>query len=473
MRAIAEHDRTEETPEEWRADHSEADNMIFRIFRDDDGQPGGRVQNRVQAVGRMRAAVGTNFRPVPQASRATLATTGRPNLLKAESGRRKAESTAIDGKLSQQCSIDASSQDAASGVRDVAAIVAEVLRQTNAASDHRMFHPGVAHVEAKKLESVSEGNLTLREFYAGHLAEERARRVANGRNKRGTSQKDLAALSFWERLSQNPTLSELNAEAVQEFIGRAIAAGRRSTASGYVGHLRWILNEAKRAGILERVPAFQFPKVSRRAGHQEEQRQTLIYEIGGDLLGTLGKIFEAIEVPELKLAFLCGASFGPRTEDLLTLQWSSVDLLAARPVVRYVAEKTGTYHVVPLAPFLVGHLERCRTDERWLFPSLISHGAAEPAKSRACRRTVATLRSVAASVGFDFSQGGRTKAAEQKPFQILRATCNERFERHHARAGEWILGHAMNSLNRKSYQNPGSEIFSAVLTLPQPTEFLH
>jgi integrase len=198
----------------------------------------------------------------------------------------------------------------------------------------------------------------------------------------------------------------------------------------------------------------------------------LIYEMGGDLLGTLGRIHNAIETAELRLAFICGASFGPRTEDLLTLKWSDFDLAGERPVVRYVAEKTGTFHVVPLAPFLVDRLKAGRIDERWLFPNLISHQADNAAKSRACRRTVSQFRDAVTSTGFDFTAGGRGKG-EQKPFQVLRATCNERFERHHRRAGEWILGHAMNSLNRKSYQNPGTEIFHAVVSLPQPTVFLN
>lgn len=315
-------------------------------------------------------------------------------------------------------------------------------------------------------------SLTLRAFYLERLQSERTRRISNGRNKSGTAEKDLAALSFWERLSGNPSLSSLSDSIVQEFIGKAIEAGRRSTAAGYCGHLRWILNEAKRAGIVETVPAFSFPKVSRRSGLTEEHRETLIYEMGGDLLGTLGHIHNAIESAELRLAFICGASFGPRTEDLLTLKWSDFDLAGERPVVRYVAEKTGTFHVVPLAPFLVNQLKAGRIDERWLFPNLISHQADNAAKSRACRRTVSQFRDAVTSTGFDFSAGGRGKS-EQKPFQVLRATCNERFERHHRRAGEWILGHAMNSLNRKSYQNPGAEIFHAVASLPQPTVFLN
>ena len=465
MRAIYEPDQTQELPEDWQSDHSGFAPM--RIFRDDSGDSGDtspRTTASLNNAARLRKAVGTNFRGSP-VLRATLANTGRRNFAEPV---KPSPCVAADGLASPVPPPPMTeAQEPSASVATVASIVAEVLRQTGTLDAHRREHP-VRTEEPQKPGSFQ----TLREFYRSTLSDERNRRISTGRNKAGTAQKDLAALSFWERLSGNPGLSDMSAAIVQEFIGKAIAAGRRSTAAGYCGHLRWMLNEAKRAGLVADVPVFSFPKVSRRSGMSEQHRETLIYEINGDILGTLGKIHNAIECPELRLAFICGASFGPRTEDLLTLKWSDFDLTAERPVVRYVAEKTGTFHVVPLAPFLVRKLQVHQSDSEWLFPSLISVDSAVPSKSRACRRTVSTLRTAAAEIGFDFSQGGRHKAAEQKPFQILRATCNERFERHHARAGEWILGHSMTSLNRKSYQQPGGEIFQAVQSLIQPAAFL-
>jgi integrase len=228
-----------------------------------------------------------------------------------------------------------------------------------------------------------------------------------------------------------------------------------------------MLNEARRSGIISTVPGFAFPKVSRRAVN-EDHRETLIYEIDGDLLGTLDRIHAAITDDELRLAFICGASFGPRTEDLLTLTWANFDLTGERPVVRYVAEKTGTFHVVPLAGWLAGVMRASQSDPVFVFPTLISHKSKDPRKSRASRRAVSGLKAAALAAGFEFA--GR-KPQEQKPFQVLRATCNERFERHHRRAGEWILGHGMTGVNRTSYQNPGSDIYLAVNSLPQPASF--
>ncbi len=314
--------------------------------------------------------------------------------------------------------------------------------------------------------------MTLRQWYESEQGPrfERQRRIDNGRNKSGTMDKDVSALAYWERLTNNPALQDINAEVATSFVAAAIKDGSRSTAKGYVGHVRWMLNEAKRARLIEETPAFEFPKVSRRTATAADYRQTVIYERNGDLLTTLADIYQNIECRELRIAFLCGASFGPRTEDLLLLPWSAFDLHGERPAVRFVAEKTGTFHVVPLAAWLVEHLARHRaiTSGDHVFPNLISHAAKEPKKSRACRRTVKDLKSAAIAAGFDFD--GRP-SKEQKPFQVLRATCNERYERHSRRAGEWILGHGMGSVNRASYQNPGSEIYDAVNTLPQPEAF--
>lgn len=352
---------------------------------------------------------------------------------------------------------------------DVATIASEILSQMRSAGllqsepdpEHRIITP--------VLQNGAHSGMTLREWYQSTLAEERERRVGRGKNKSGTAEKDLSALSYWERMTDNPPLADIGTTTTEQFIANSLESGRRSTARGYCGHIRWMLNEAKRAGLIERTPEFQFPKASRRAAHQEEFRETLIYEIDGDLLATLGRIHDALPTEEIKLAFCCGASFGPRTEDLLMLPWSAFELQAERPVVRFVAEKTGTFHVVPLAPWLVQRLSAARIDETHVFPTLISHANSDPRKSRQCRATVEALREAARSVGFNF--GGRAKR-EQKPFQVLRATCNERFERHSRRAGEWILGHAMTGVNRKSYQNPASAIYEAVLTLPQPSQFL-
>jgi integrase len=457
----------------WSADRfwDEADMSDLRIFTSDDGYTGpdriARTSTKAmlarnrQRLRTGRVAAGTFFRPAGPRLRSTIKLAGLrgfpvsqpetspdPSLRVADDG---AGESADIGPMS----------DAADARSDIAAIVAEALKQIGAEGAHRINSP-------VRISEDSRGSFTLREWYESELKAERTRRIESGRNKSGTGEKDLSALGYWERFTANPQLCEITADQVQSFISGALRTGRRATASGYVGHLRWMLNEARRAGIIQTVPGFAFPKVSRRTVH-EEFRETLIYETNGDLLGTIGRIYEAIGSPELQLAFLCGASFGPRTEDLLTLTWSAFDLESERPVVRYVAEKTGSFHVVPLVGWLVRRLQAGQTDDTYVFPTLISHKAKDPRKSRAARKTVAAMRDAAAAAGFHFD--GRP-VKERKPFQVLRATCNERFERHSKRAGEWILGHAMSSVNRKSYQNPGSEIYEAVNTLPQPEAFL-
>lgn len=454
-------------------DHTEDSADMLRIFVGDDGSTGPNRTTRTNTLAarartRIRSrnglAAGTSF--IPGRERAeTYRSKGVPRGIVSPAVRRESAGTAEN---------DSPAETRAQDVPNVEQIVAKAVEQMaaklEAQAAHRISTPVRSTVDPRS-------QFTLRALYESELKSERSRRVEVGRNKSGTAEKDLSALSFWEKTTSNPTLADINAGTLQTFITNALRTGRRSTARGYVGHLRWMLNEAKRRGIIDSVPAFEFPKVSRRMAN-EEHRETLIYELDGDLLGTLDKIYKAIESDELRLAFMCGATFGPRTEDLLTLKWTDIDFVSERPTVKYVAEKTGSFHVVPLPDFLVAAFrteffnsldDTTRKDPEFVFQTLISHRSADPRKSRAVRRAVSDLRNVVLSVGFNF--GGR-KTAEQKPFQVLRATCNERYERHHRRAGEWILGHAMNGVNRKSYQNPGSDIYKAVQTLPQPQSFL-
>lgn len=319
--------------------------------------------------------------------------------------------------------------------------------------------------------------ITLREYYQqpGGPSDERKRRIAAGRNKTGTAEKDLSAIACWEQHSGNPAVEEITTLTAGKFIATALQHCRRATVKGYVGHLRWLLNQAKRQGLNTQHVDWEFPKVSRRTEQHETHRATLTYEVNGDILQTLSDIYSHLQGEEIRTAFVIGATFGPRTEDLLTLNWSQVDTSGERPVMRYIAEKTGSFHVCPLPDWLCKRLDayRKRSQLLWpdsgqLFPTLIGHKTQEPKKSRQARRTVAALRAAAIAAGVDF--GDRSKA-EQRPFQVLRATCNERYERHARRAGEWLLGHGMSSVNRQSYQNPGQEIYDAVNTLPTPEVF--
>lgn len=443
------------------ADHF-GDFEMLRIFVGDNGTTGperitrtitkNRQARRVRVAAR---AAGTSFRP-PNSMAGI-----RPNT-EVPSGR--VARMAPDGsaaRMPNTLPTDHRAQDAGSVEEIVARAVEQMAAKMAADTAHRISTPVRTPADPR-------AEMTIRELYESELKSERQRRVDVGRNKSGTAEKDLSALSFWERTTSNPALSAIESTTLQTFVVNALRAGRRSTARGYVGHLRWMLNEAKRRGIIDSVPGFEFPKVSRKA-QTEEHRETLIFEVGGDLLATLDRINAAIESAELRLAFIAGATFGPRTEDLLTLKWENFDLNSERPVVRFVAEKTGTFHVIPLADWFVLILRASQLDETHVFPTLISHRSKDPRKSHASRRTVNALREAAIAAGFDF---GDRRKAEQKPFQVLRATCNERFERHSRRAGEWILGHAMTGVNRKSYQNPGSDIYKAVATLPQPSSFL-
>lgn len=313
---------------------------------------------------------------------------------------------------------------------------------------------------------------TLLEFYesAGGPKDQREKSIADGFGSAGTLAKEKAAVSFWAKHSGDPQLSEIDQDVVRSFIGTALNVGSRGYVKGLSNQIRGVLNRARDAGQISLVPSFSLPKAKTETA--SEFRGTPIYEVNGDILQTLADMFQHLQTQkhaaELCLALICGASFGPRTIDLLTLRREQCDLASERPVLRYRATKTGTPHVIPLADWLVARIRKHDSGEL-LFPNLMAHGSKDPARSRACRATKAIFRDAAIAAGFDWL--GIKSAGKRKPFQVLRATCNERYERHSARAGEWILGHGMSGVNRASYQNPGLEIYEAANSLPQPPCF--
>lgn len=339
-------------------------------------------------------------------------------------------------------------------------IVAEVIAQTESA--HRIQHPVRTSDQTAKQ--------TLSEFYAQTLAPERERRVRLGKNRPGTVAKDKTALAMWERYGGGELpLNQIDADACQEWLCSALKSERRGSLKGLAAHLRWMLNTAFNSGVITAKPDFSFPKARRTDdASASEFHGALIYELNGDVLATLSAICSRLN-PELQFAFKVGATIGARAQDLLSLRYSQFDLDSERPTVRFIADKTGTFHEIPLPPWLVETIKREQRDALYLFPCLTGHGTADPGKSRANRRTTAELKAACIDAGFDF--GGK-RPHEQKPWQVLRATCNERYTRHHARAGEWILGHAIGGVNRQSYQSAGQWLVDAVGSLPQPADWI-
>lgn len=123
-------------------------------------------------------------------------------------------------------------------------------------------------------------------------------------------------------------------------------------------------------------------------------------------------------------------------------------------------------------------------DSSLIFATLVNAEHATPEKSAAARQRTDEMLAGCQRAGFQFplklkteiQRKGKTAAelAERisKPWQVARATCNERLQRHRPGMGEYILGHSTGSINESNYRKRWSEAVEAVNTLEQPIEFL-
>jgi hypothetical protein len=312
---------------------------------------------------------------------------------------------------------------------------------------------------------------------------QRARDVAAKRTKPATAEKDLSALQVWEKYTRPAdwqgewpgiSIGSITAQYLQDFVKAALAGG---LSAGYLGglinHLSWILSIAKDRGVLQSVP--RKPPVAQLAASLsiDSDDLTVIYELSGEILLCLGAIAQRLSgQPELLQAFILACSCGLRPRDLFSLRWNNFSAVSGQPSLRITPEKTkrhGKTIRIPIAASIWESLSEYRlsaADDALLFPGLVSADAVDPEKSRAARRRNSAIMQAAESAGFVFPDRRR------KPWQIARATANERLERHRPGVGEFVLGHLSGSINARHYRQRWSEICAAVNSLPQPPEFL-
>lgn len=352
-------------------------------------------------------------------------------------------------------------------------------------------------------------SLPLRQWYECPLygpSVQRLKDIEAKKTAAGTMGKDLSAISVFERYTRPAdwsgewpgiSISAIGPEYLREWIRNALAAGKsRGYLDGLAGHLTWILRLAVEREVLARAPkkpAVKQIATAVRSTLFSDDDLTVIYETNGQILETLDRIHANLAGNfELQTAFVLACSCGLRPSDLFSLCWCDVTTIDGTPAIFRVPQKTkrhGTTVRIPLASCVSARLAELRrraesngvsagSDEtrnsaaadvmasQRLFPSLVSTAAKDPEKSHAARRRNSELRKAAQTAGFIFPD------RRSKPWQIARATCNERLERHRPGIGEFVLGHSAGSINKKNYRQRWSEAVTAVQTLPQPASFL-
>jgi len=304
-------------------------------------------------------------------------------------------------------------------------------------------------------------NLSLRRFYTAWMAPDHLRRVESGQLAISTVKKTTQALSRWEKITKpadwhhpqewpGVPIGAITDRYLTWVMDRLRKTLSPSTCQSTWNHLRTILNFATRVRAIETAP----------------RPEPFAIPTGEVILFTdeqLTRAYRALEsVPDLQVSLVLAVNTGMRPVDLFGLRWSDVTL-GDRPQVEFTAKKTGKRQTIPLGRVTVRQLQRLPGqpgEPLLLFPARSNPTHTDPEKSRQARRRRKDFKEALAAVSLHFD----------KPYQSLRATCNERLERFREGVGQFVLGHA-NTLNSKSYRNPAQAIRDAIEQLPQPPCF--
>lgn len=301
---------------------------------------------------------------------------------------------------------------------------------------------------------------SLRQFYEDCCGG-RWNSLGRKSRKRGTYAKDRQALNRWEKYTQpenwrggdwvGPSLHFLDLvddvwlDTIWKRMEQEMAP---ATVDATRGHLLTIMRHAVKVRAITRHPA----------GERERATpKTRIYT--PDEVQAVLEAFRA--EPLLHAAFWLALHIGPRSEDLFLFKWTSVvEDARGRRMLDYEAIKTRKLQAVPLADCVWEELELLERSEPYLFPELSNPTARDPEKSAEARMRNKLAKRLMKRAGID---------VPDKPWQVARATCNERYESHRPGVGQFILGHALKGVNATSYRSPTACVWEAVRTLPPYT----
>lgn len=311
---------------------------------------------------------------------------------------------------------------------------------------------------------------TLRQFYEEWMLPGRLERIAEKQLSRGALSKDRQALQRWEALTRPSykdwprgrkwgglPLGFITGRYLDRFLNEMRKKYAEATVYSTWSHLRTILNAAVRLRVLDRAPAPSKPP-------QPTGGNVEIYGTSVEPDGGLARAFRALaEMPVLQSAFVVAVNAGLRSRDLFMLGRDNCDLESERPALEFTASKTGKLQRIPLAQCTAQHLRRALrfSSTEFVFARLTNVNCEDPEKSREARHRNAITKELLGRAGLQF----------KKPWQAARATCNERLESRHLGVGQFVLGHALQGVNVRSYRQPSALIFEIVTSLPQPDCF--
>lgn len=304
-------------------------------------------------------------------------------------------------------------------------------------------------------------NTSLRQFYndCGPRWDPIGRKRTRAR---GTLQKERQALNRWERFTQpdnwpagvdwpGPSLAVIGGvsrEWFESLWDRMLRGGlAAATVKATRNHLMAIIKHAVA------VMAIQRAAQSRTMETEHETPRTRIYTPD-----EVNRAMEALRAdPLLQAAYWLGLHVGPRTVDLFLIKWTDfVKDARGRRLLDFQSRKTGKLQAVPIANCVWEVLDALPRSGPYVFPGYGNPNAVDPEKTYQSRVRNTLVKQLLRRAGIEV----------KKPWQVCRATCNERYESHRPGVGSFILGHSLGGVNARSYRQPTEAVHEAVKTLP-------
>lgn len=304
---------------------------------------------------------------------------------------------------------------------------------------------------------------TLRQFYQDCLDGRWEPLGRKAKRSRGTAQKDRQSLSRWEQHTPRPDdwsgdwpgpslafLERVGGQYLDEFYERMLHVGLSpATVKSTRGHLTVIINHAHRVRAIERTP------ISRPLEQRDPKTRIYSSQEATTILNVLAPH------PQLHAAMWLILHAGPRAVDTFRLRWSAMtsDHLGRR-LIEFESLKTHKLQAVPISDETFSVLDALPRENELVFGRCGNLQSKDPEKSYQARVRNTLVKNLLASAGI----------VVERPWQIARATCNERYESHRPGVGEFILGHSCRGVNARSYRQPTEAVHEAVRTLPPYTQ---
>ena len=283
-------------------------------------------------------------------------------------------------------------------------------------------------------------NLTVRRFYADWIEPEKRKGLENATISRETLSKDRSAISVWEKYTRPAQwsaelawpgypLGKICSPLFSEFVSRARCSGLASgSLHPLICHLGTILRAGQKVGLIDPMEISNVVVARSEAMTYSDQQ--------------IGSVFNALaNETELQVAFVLSLAIGARPRDLFGLRWTNFRF-DDRPLVRFVAHKTGVHHSIPLGPVVLRHLQRLPRETDVLFPHLVNSQSTDPERSEPARRRNDRFRTVLFNHGICELDSDQKEIAIDKPWQVCRSTAGTKIERVGRGMSSVLLGHS-------------------------------